>query len=65
MTAEQKLDHLRKIAEQHPRTCLSKALRELADENIRDTTRQLRAAVEARRDAVRMQTMAGCSEGLL
>jgi hypothetical protein len=64
MTSDQQLAHLRKMAEQPKPPSLRKALRELSDENIRDMTRQLRAAYEARRAAVRMQAMAGASEGI-
>jgi hypothetical protein len=64
MTAEQKLETLRKMADVHRRISLNTALRELSEQNVRDMTRQLRAAVEARRDAVHMQAMAGSSEGI-
>lgn len=65
MTAEQKLDLLARIAAQKPRTGIRTALREVSAKAERYARfEELRACVAARRDAVKMATMAGAGEGI-
>jgi uncharacterized protein YjiS (DUF1127 family) len=66
MTSDQQLAHLRKMAEQPKPPSLRKALRELSTRNdVQDMTERLRADIGLRRVAVRMQAMAGATEGLI